>query len=275
MTKTLPKELTSYDLLKSLAVILMVIDHIGHHFFPDEAWFRVMGRLCVPIWFFLIGYAKTEEIPKKLIAGAAIVALSALIAGQYVLPLNILVTIIFLRLMRRGVFARTFYSPETLRGMFLIMLFLTLPSAIFVEYGSFAFLFVILGHICRYREVMFERIKPVYIHLYTAATFFAFFVLQGVAFANIDVLQSLFLFLGLAGVAVMLWRFRPVVYTDAPRFIAPSFISAFQFMGRYTLEIYVVHIVVFRAVCMYLYPEVYGFLDIKIVPQALLSFVLR
>ncbi len=49
MNKILPRDLTSYDLLKTLAVILMIIDHVGHHFFPDEMWFRVVGRLCVPI----------------------------------------------------------------------------------------------------------------------------------------------------------------------------------------------------------------------------------
>ena len=62
--QSLPKELTSYDLLKSLAVILMICDHIGYFFFPEEMWFRTLGRLCLPIWFFLIGYARGDEVSK-------------------------------------------------------------------------------------------------------------------------------------------------------------------------------------------------------------------
>ncbi len=37
----LPAPLTAYDLLKTLAIILMVVDHIGAYFFPDQMWWRV------------------------------------------------------------------------------------------------------------------------------------------------------------------------------------------------------------------------------------------
>ena len=60
-TKTLSSYLTSYDLLKTLALVLMVIDHIGYFFYPEEMWWRVLGRLSVPIWFFLIGYANARD----------------------------------------------------------------------------------------------------------------------------------------------------------------------------------------------------------------------
>ena len=51
--KTLPTAITSYDLFKTLAVATMLIDHVGIYFFPDELWFRVIGRLSFPIWLFL------------------------------------------------------------------------------------------------------------------------------------------------------------------------------------------------------------------------------
>ena len=40
--KALPKDLTSYDLLKSFAVILMILDHIGYCFYPAEMWFQAL-----------------------------------------------------------------------------------------------------------------------------------------------------------------------------------------------------------------------------------------
>ena len=69
-SKTLPSSITSYDILKTFAVLTMIIDHIGLYFFPDEMWWRVIGRLSFPVWLFLIGYAQSRDIPKLLILGA-------------------------------------------------------------------------------------------------------------------------------------------------------------------------------------------------------------
>ena len=41
--RKLPQELTSYDLLKTLAVVTMIIDHIGLYFFPDDVGWRIVG----------------------------------------------------------------------------------------------------------------------------------------------------------------------------------------------------------------------------------------
>lgn len=271
MNKVLPQSLTSYDLLKALAVILMVIDHVGHHFYPDEMWFRVLGRLCVPIWFFLIGYANTTQIPKLLWGGALVVAASGIIAGQFLLPLNILFTIILFRLSRRGVLVRSLHSPEALRGMFLILLFFTLPSAIIFEYGSMGMMFVMMGYVARHRDVIYERIERQYVLMFIFAAFLSFCVVQGLSLPSVSNIQAVVMFLGFGCVGWMLWRFSPVEYKDANNFMAPSVIRIIQFAGRRTLEIYVVHVVIFRAACMYLYPEDYGFMEWGYVPLAMVA----
>ena len=46
----------SHDWLKAIAITLMVVDHIGVYFFPEEYLFRFVGRFSFPIFFFLIGY---------------------------------------------------------------------------------------------------------------------------------------------------------------------------------------------------------------------------
>ncbi len=267
----LPNELTSYDLLKAFAVILMIIDHVGHHFYPDEMWFRVIGRLCIPIWFFLIGYAKTTEIPKRLWIGGAIVAVSAIISGQYLLPLNILFTIIILRIFRRSIVLRSFYSVDGLRGIFLVLLFLTLPSAVLFEYGSIAMLFVLIGYIVRNKEEIYEKIEPQYLKIFAGASFFAFFFIQGALLPEVSGYQALFMLAGFFIIGFVLWNFRAAVYIDADKHMALSLIRILQFMGRRTLEIYVVHILIFRAIAMYLYPDEYGFLDWNYVPSSVVS----
>ena len=92
--KKLPVEVTYLDILKTVAIILMIIDHIGYYFFPENYWFRAIGRACVPVWFFLIGYANTRELPNRLLIAALILALADLILFQRVFSLNILVSFI-------------------------------------------------------------------------------------------------------------------------------------------------------------------------------------
>ncbi len=263
----LPRELTSYDLLKALAIILMVIDHVGHHFYPDEMWFRVVGRLCIPIWFFLIGYAKTTELTKSLWVGGVIIAISGIISGQFLLPLNILFTIIIFRYIRTATVMRSFYSADGLRGMYFILLLLTLPSAVLFEYGTSVMLFVLIGYMTRNKEEVQKNIEPQYLNIFFIVSFFTFFIIQGVSLPSLSNYQAAFMFVGLALIGFMLWNFKPAIYIDADRHMARSLICLIQFMGRRTLEIYVAHILIFRGVSMYLYPDKYGFMDWNYMPQ--------
>ena len=52
--------------LKLIAVISMLIDHPGAVLFPEEVWFRIVGRLAFPIFCFLIaeGYTHTRNVKR-------------------------------------------------------------------------------------------------------------------------------------------------------------------------------------------------------------------
>ncbi len=271
MSKPLPKSLTSYDLLKTLAIVLTVVDHVGHFFFPEEMWFRVLGRLCLPIWFFLIGYADTTKIPNSFWIGGTLLVMTSLISGQYLLPLNILFTMALLRVYRAGVVRHSLWSPEALRGMFLILFFLSFPSAILIEYGSMAMLFVLVGYIARHREEVFERIEKKHVLIYMFATFAAFYLTMGAAMPSLSVVQAVSLMAGLFVIAVILWHFKPIEFTKANDVMALSFIRMFQFFGRKTLEIYVAHLILFRGIAMYVDPEKYSLMDWSVVPPSLVA----
>src|SRR3984893_6558043 len=58
-----PHAVDNTDWLKTAAIILVTVDHIGHFFMEDDRWWSVFGRLAAPTFFFLMGYAQTRTVP--------------------------------------------------------------------------------------------------------------------------------------------------------------------------------------------------------------------
>lgn len=54
--------------LKIIAMITMIFDHVGDSFFPDVDWFRIIGRIAMPIFAFCIaeGFGHTHDKVKYL-----------------------------------------------------------------------------------------------------------------------------------------------------------------------------------------------------------------
>lgn len=54
--------------LKIIAIITMLVDHIGYVFFPNELFFRLIGRIAFPIYAFLLaqGFLYTHNKNKYL-----------------------------------------------------------------------------------------------------------------------------------------------------------------------------------------------------------------
>jgi hypothetical protein len=56
-------------MLKLIAAVIMLIDHIGFVIFPEHIVFRLIGRLAMPIFAYSIalGFTKTRSYKKYLL----------------------------------------------------------------------------------------------------------------------------------------------------------------------------------------------------------------
>ncbi len=274
--KTLPLSLTSYDVLKTIALILMICDHTGYYFMDNESWMRVLGRFCVPIWFFLIGYARTRDIPLKVLIGAGLISAGTLAAGEVLLPLSILLTLMigrnfidmFLRAGRKG--------GEAMAGLFCLLLILAYPSMLFVEYGTIGLMFTVMGGLCRLRQDYPEVSGTAFdrqIWLFSAASGIVYGVSNALAMAELSGVQFWALVFGLTAVIYVLLRFRgqelPHLSAAAPRAVS----AVLKFTGRRTLEIYVIHLLAFKFMAVMLMPERFPLLQWKWVSPAAQGFL--
>ncbi len=272
----LPNQLTSHDFLKTIAIVLMVIDHIGAYFYPDETWFRILGRLCVPIWFFLIGYARSRDISLKALVGALVLLGSAMVVGEHVLPISILVTLMIGRNFIDAWMGAGRRGGEALAGLFFILLLLYVPTSIVFEYGTIGFLFTVFGAMCRYRQDNETRITAKYnreVFYFAAASFASFTMLQAAPMDYLSMVQLVSLSLGMVAVYQVLRRFHsgelPRITNALPGFV----VRAIQFTGRRTLEIYVAHLLVIKALALYFYPDRFVFMQWDWTSEAVMKFI--
>lgn len=67
-------------MLQLIAMITMLVDHVGIVFYPDDAAFRVIGRIAFPLycWFLVQGYLHTGNLKKYALRLLALAILSQL-----------------------------------------------------------------------------------------------------------------------------------------------------------------------------------------------------
>lgn len=237
----LPEDVTSRDLLKAFALVLMVVDHVGLYFIDLEL-LRVAGRCSMPIWLFLIGYSKSRRLPPVLWLGAFAILAVDLSLGYAVWPMRILFTIIAVRLILAPIGDLVFRSPVHLGAAAAVMLLLLLPSREILQYGTHALLFALIG----YGRLHMNRLEIgsktlIALMLVTSGSYF---MLQADRF-SFDV-PSTVVFAGLlvATIAAM-FLFRPQVMLGTRSMFGASIV---RFTGRRTLEIYVIHLAAFKLV---------------------------
>jgi len=135
------------DWLKTVAIILVLVDHIGYFFIEDDHWWSVFGRLAAPTFFFLLGYAKSRGVPRNWIwLGVGLTLLDIWHnEWKWVAP-NILLSFALIRLGRP--YAQGLLERHGWVGFALLaaLLFALLPvTAQVVDYGAEGWLWALFG----------------------------------------------------------------------------------------------------------------------------------
>jgi hypothetical protein len=252
MPKTLPATVTHLDFIKTFAVIMMIIDHIGSYFFPDQLWWRAFGRIGgAPIWFFLIGYAISRELPTKLFVGAMILAVTDVIFVGDPFALNALFTIIFLRLTIDPAINFITQSRYVFVIASVLMAFAYFLTNMIFEYGTLALLFAVAGYLTRHKAKLLRDtyLTEIDYLIFMVFTFMMFCLLQNATF-GFDETQLTVMAILTAIILFILCTMRPMTF---PQIQTPVIVKLLHIGGRKTLEIYVIHLFLFKVAAIIIF----------------------
>lgn len=230
------RSVNSHDLVKVVATILMIVDHIGYYILGDSAWFRLIGRGAAPLFFFLVGYVPHHRFDWRLVIYGTILSAVNYFFFDYVF-LNILINFVFIK-------AFLDYTPvEKLDNIDLIaiVLILILVNPLlspYVEYGVNGILYALSARLMTLND---QRGK-----LLLILTVIHHFIYQALIFSFIDYPLQLFS-VSLVGCSVLIllyhYKFRDwKVPLRLPLLI----------ISRYSLAIYFWHLLFLKFYLLYL-----------------------
>lgn len=246
MPKSLPDTVTNLDILKTVAVIFMIIDHIGLYLLQDALWFRALGRIGgAPIWAFLIGYALTREIPTRLMLGALILVASDLFLKGNPFALNILVSFILIRLSIDHIMPFLLQSRYVFAFMTLLMTICFMGTNLIFDYGTLTLMFAMFGYLTRHKIRLINETFLTRYDYYGFAVFtgLAYIILQNAVFGFSESQSAVMAALMLLVIMIQV-TIHPATYPH----IRGTAKNILQFCGRKTLEIYVAHLLLFKIV---------------------------
>jgi hypothetical protein len=239
----------SHDLLKVLAILVMVIDHTGNFFVDNSVWMRLIGRMAAPLFFFMVGYSGSYRFKWQiLILGVALSTISFLTSTangiERILPLNILLSFVLIKLILDR-FDPAVQTAGFLVTVFVILMVLSIPTYIFmVEYGSLGLCYAIGARLLSQRH----SLARLWICI-TVGVHFLFETVEGliwnpVAPASILPYAIPFLAAVFGATLVILLNYRFRTFDIKYVWIRTPVI----YVSRYSLQVYFFHLAAFMII---------------------------
>jgi hypothetical protein len=257
-TRPATSPIDNTDWLKTVAITLVVIDHFGYFFIEYNQWWSVVGRLAAPVFFFLLGFAKTRKVPFSWIwLGVGLTMLDSWNNDWTWVAPNILLSLALVRLARPYIESLLQHQGWIAFTVLVIALITVLPiTAGIVEYGSEGWLWALFG-LC---QRMYIDSRPVTAQspssLATNLNSGLMRLLAGLVASVVCVWQEQLeysfsdvqvgiLILAISGLSIWLgWFLRGPSHIQMPQ----PFTGALQFLGRHTLEIYAIQLAGFEII---------------------------
>lgn len=155
------------NVLKILAMVLMLLDHLWATIIPGNQWMTAVGRLAFPIFAFMIseGYAHTSDFKKyakRLFIFGLIseIPFNLISAGSFIYPFhqNVMFTLLLGLLSIREIdrFKKDFRVKTGIFCLLKVALFLLIGTVGFVDYNAMGILVIIAFYV--FRDVKFARL---------------------------------------------------------------------------------------------------------------------
>ncbi len=141
-------------MLEWIAIITMLIDHIGYEFFPTDLTWRMIGRIAFPIYTYLLvrGLTLTSSrstyFKRLLVIGVLAQLPFTFLFETY--SLNVLFTLLY------GATAIVIYEKiGKIRGIFILVIFglIMVPISDFTDYGIYGYLLFLLYYFLKEKPV--------------------------------------------------------------------------------------------------------------------------
>lgn len=230
--------LNSHDIFKFVAMALMIIDHIGLYFFKLQA-FRLVGRLCIPILATIYGYYFKNKVDKNLLIWGSPLVILDLIIKKTMFPLNILFSFYISGKVLEFYNLNKYKLKEWDRKIiFPLLLILHFYIVGIFEYGIFIILFVVCGIL--FRE---GNNKNRYISI---LVIFWLYLMEQILHFNFNAIYSVILLILLSYTFLKLKGYR---LEEFKKPIDNRLKNIIMFVSRYSMEIYTIHLILFRVFC--------------------------
>ena len=242
------------DWLKTFAIAFVLIDHFGYFFVDDAQWWNAAGRLAAPVFFFLLGFAKSRQLPVSwIVLGLVLTGLEYWNADGDRVTLNILLSLALMRLLRPNI-STVLVNYRWLGFLVLLgVLIALLPSTLqIVDYGSEGWLWTIFG-VCQRlyvdqnarselrTSIQSPAVMP---NLRNEAAMMRFLAGVSASLIYLWMEQIEFEFSVLQFTCVVIWIALLTIYLGgfqrglSPIQPPPAIAKVVAFVGRHTLEIY-------------------------------------
>jgi len=245
-----PHAVDNTDWLKAVAIFLVGIDHFGYFFVENDLWWSALGRVAAPPFFFLLGYARTRNVPLHwILLGVILTLLESWNAGWAWVTPNIFFSFALIRAARPYVQSMVHDSWMAFAILVAALVGVLPLTANLVDYGSTGWLWALFG-LCQrmyvdganQRTECFDRGMPQsagFMRLLACFVAAVVYLWQEQNEYSFPEVQFAAVAIGIGALSASLCQFRrgpsPIQSPDA--------VAVFlRFIGRHTLEIYAIQL---------------------------------